>query len=69
MRFGSLVVMEKYFYDNLKRGTMENESNTNQCSRVQELQVDVQWLEKQDLQFYDDLPTKMGFNHKLGDIS
>ena len=61
--------MEKYFYDNLKRGTMENESNTNQCSRVQELQVDVQWLEKQDLQFYDDLPTKMGFKHKLGDIS
>ena len=69
MRFGSLVVMEKYFYDNLKRGTMENESNTNQCSRVQELQVDVQWLEKQDLQFYDDLPTKMDFKHKLGDIS
>ena len=48
---------------------MENESNTNQCSRVQELQVDVQWLEKQDLQFYDDLPTKMDFKHKLGDIS
>ena len=58
-----------YFYGYLKRGTMENESNTNQYNRVQGLQVDVRRLERQDSQFYDDLPTKMGFNHKLGDIS
>ena len=46
----------------LKRGTMENESNINQCSPVQGLQVDVPQLEKPDPQFYDDLQARIVFN-------